>query len=203
MIAIRRPQPRFINAKGVTPQKEVQARYLINLVANNPQYKLLLASLKSGIGPTQLASHWASQGWITVNERTFAEAIRAYRTKHPELIEAAPTEGLDEHANPSQPYVDTLRAAKQLLKVQQLRLGIAIKNEKDFNLLLDSNTKAFDSTTKLVETIAKMEGRITDGPRGSAPEDATVVEDLGRVKKDQTSRDRMHNLVKQVLEVKG
>lgn len=204
MIQIKRPV-RFIQAGAATNQKLAQEKYYNNLVVTNPHFRVIIGSLKSGVNASQIASHCAREGWITVNERTFAEAIRLFVKRNPDAISnSQDADGLDGLVEPNQPYADTLRAAKQLLKIQQMRLAITIKSEKTFGMLLTSTPKEMEVTNKMLETIAKMEGRIVEGGKGApVHEESHVAEDLGRVKKDQSNRDRLHSLVKQVMEVKG
>ncbi|MET4190702.1 MULTISPECIES: hypothetical protein [unclassified Bradyrhizobium] len=203
-LTVRKLPPRNLTGPGLVSQKVAQEKYFLRLVTNNPKFKLLIASLKSGVGPAQVAAHWAREGWIDVNERTFAEAIRAFRKVHPEAIAEAEAEGLDGLVEPNQPMPDELQAAMQLLKIQQLRLGIEVGLEKNLGKLFQTTVKDVEATTKLIETIGKLRGRINEGGRPvAAAEEAGVMEDLNRVKKDQASRDRMHNMVKQVVEAKG
>jgi uncharacterized membrane protein len=201
---VRKLATRNITRPGIANPKVTQEKYFVRLVTNNPQYRLLIASLKSGVSPSQVATHWAREHWIDVNERTFAEAIRVFRRVHPEAIKEAEAEGIDALVEPNQPHVDTLATAKQLLKLQQLRLGIEVGLEKNMGKLFQTTVKDIEATTKLIETIGKLEGRINEPGRGvQVAEEVSVMEDLSRVKKDQVSRDRLHNMVKQVVEVKG
>ncbi len=203
-LSIRKLAPRLIAGKNITPQKVVQEKYFVRLINNNVKYAQLVESLRGGITATAVAAYWARQGWIDVNERTFTEAIRVWKKLHPEILDSKEAIGIDKIVEPNQPFGDELHAAEQLLAVQKIRLGIGVSNEQNFQMLLKDNAKEIEVTTKLIETIAKIKGKIVDGGgRGSAPEPQNVVEDLSKVKKDETARDRLHNMVKQVLEVKA
>ena len=204
ILPVRKIGRRAIRSPGAQSQKEMQEKYFVRLVNNNPQYQLLIASLKEGVTPAAIASHFAQNSWIEVNERTFAEAIRAFKRVHPEVIENTAAEGLNEIVDPNRPGLDTRVALQQLLRMQQLRLGIEVNNEQGIHKLFNTTHKEVEVTRDILETIAKMDGKITDGSHSNmGNETPDVIEDLNRLKKDQLARDRIHHTIKQVVEAKA
>ena len=193
------------SAKVITPeiQKVARQRYFIKLIRNHPKYRLLVNSLREGIKATEIAAHFAENGWLHVNERTFVEAIRVYKSAHPEAIDTHPIEGLDASVDPNQPQVDLKQQLQQLLRMQRIRIGIGLEVERNTGFLSAQVPKEIEQTVKIIETIGKLDGKISDG--GSSRmghEDHSVVENLNRIKRDQTTRDRLHLAAKQLVEVK-
>lgn len=194
------------SAKVVTAQtqKLAQQRYFIKLIRNHPKYRLLINSLKEGIKATEIAAHFAENGWLHVNERTFTEAIRVYKNMHPEAIDLHAIEGLDAQVDPNQPQVDLKQQLQQLLRMQRLRIGIGLRIEAGSGFLSAQVPKEIEQTVKIIETIGKLDGKISDGGNSRMNhEDHSVVENLNRIKRDQTTRDRLHSAAKQLVEVKS
>lgn len=186
-------------------QREAQDRYYINKVKENPRYELLLAALSEGVNITQIAQHFHSNGWIDTNERTFAEALRVFRRKCPELIAAYKQSSdrphLEQLVAQNQPAVDEVSTLSQLIRLQQLRLAIDVKTEIAMGKLFKDTQKDIEITAKLIETQAKIRGKLVETKRGSdggISEDVTA--DLNKIKKQQQTNDRLHGLVKQLAE---
>lgn len=193
------PPRQLRNGLQKQTQKQAQEKYFINTVTRHAQYRLILQSLREGITPKAIASHFAEQGWLSVNERTFTEAIRTFRAKNPGLIETLEGEGLDAHIEPNRPSVDIRQQLQQLLRLQRVRLGMAHAFEKEANIPSSTLHKEIEATRALIETIGKLDGKITDGVgRRATMEEPDVLENLNRVKKDQITRDRLHTQVAQL-----
>lgn len=189
--------------KTPAQHKATQDRYFVKLVKEHPKFRLLINCLKEGIKATEISAHFAENGWLTVNERTFTEAIRAYKNAHPEEIENHEIEGLDAVVDPNQPGVDLEQQVQQLLRMQRVRLGIGLQLEKTTGFLSAQVPKELEVTNKLIETLGKLKGKIVEHGHKMGGEEPSVIENLNRVKRDQTTRDRLHSAVKQLVEVKG
>lgn len=192
---------RSINSPIAKSHKELQEKYHIRLVTGSKHYELIIASLREGIPPATIASHLAQNGWITVNEKVFAQALRDFRNKHPGALKAVsdPDRDLNVIVDPNKPAIDEYAALQQLLRVQQLRLGMMVNTEKTMGLPVQHIAKEVEITNKIIETMAKIRGRIKDGG-ASVVEEMNATDDLNRVKKDQQARDRLHTMVGQLVQ---
>lgn len=194
---------RQLQIKGALSQKQAQEKYFVRLITMHPRYRLIIASLKEGIKTTAIAAHFAKNGWLSVNERTFTEAIRVFRNKHPEALEEVAAEGIDAEVDPNRPHVDLRDQLQQLLRLQRLRIGIDYKHEKDMGKLFKDTVKEIEALAKITETLAKMDGFIQDSGHRGPQEEPGVMDNLNRIKRDQVTRDRLHSAVKQLVEQKA
>jgi hypothetical protein len=184
---------------GKQTQQEAQEKYFLKVITTNPKYELLLASLKEGVSASEIARHFAMNNWITINERSFTEAVRVFKRLKPELIDATDVKGLHSDIDANSPELDEITVIDQLLRLQSRRIAIDFQHEKTMGKLFNTTAKEIEVTTKLLETRAKIKGKLNE--RGGHQAEAMPVdvnERLNTVKKDQTTRDRLTMLVKQV-----
>lgn len=189
-------------ANRADKQKEAQERYFLNIVRNNPRYRMIVAHLAQGAKPPVIAAHFAEQGWINVTERTFTEAIRAYRRIAVEEIRTVQNEGLDALIDPNIPQNDVSVKMHQLLNAQFKRIAINMTHELEMGVALSSTSKDVEIANKILETIAKMEGKLQDGqPRRKGEIDTTpdVNENLTALRKTEGSYNRLHGLTRQLV----
>lgn len=185
---------------------EAQERYMTKLVTEHPRIDLILASMREGVAATQIAAYMAKEGLITVNEKTFTDALRMYKRKHPEAIAQDANDSvsnIDKIADPNRPHVDLEDQLQQLLRLQRIRVGLSAKTELEMGVLFNNTHKEIQTAIDAIETLAKIKGKISDGSgRMHAPEDAGVLENLSQIKKEQGVRDQLHQSIKKLVEVK-
>jgi hypothetical protein len=129
----------------------------------------VVTSLREGIKPKEIAYYFGEMGWLTVSEKSFTQYIQAYRRIYPEEIGGnADQQHLDHHIDPRNPHLDEEAALEQLIRMQKVRLGIGLKFEKDTGLLNNHLHKDINATTEMVETLAKMRGRMMGAGRPSS-----------------------------------
>jgi hypothetical protein len=180
--------------------KQAQEKYFVSHVTRHPKYQLILSSLKEGVTATQLAAYFAEQGWLTVSERTFTEAVRTFKNKNMDLIDRTKVEGLDCFVDPNQPGADVIALAQQLLRFQKNRLAIGHNIEHETKILSSNMHKELMAANALLETLGKLTGKIQDTNKSrTVSEEPDVLENLNRVKRDQISRDRLHGAVAQLV----
>lgn len=185
-------------------QRDAQDRYYTKLVTDSPKHHLILASLKEGIAATELAAHFANNNWITVNERTFAEALRTFRRLHQDKIDEFSPENIDKYVDPNAPGLYVEGALSQMMRLQQQRIAIDFKHEKEMGKLFDTTHREIKVFNEMAELALKVNGRTTTpGVRRSGePSTADVNDNLGQIKKDQGTQDRLHGLTRQLIEAK-
>lgn len=203
----RRVLLRSVDISKASPQrqKEAQERYFIKLIRNNPHYRLIMSSLVEGVQMTEIARHFAMNQWTNgVSERTFNEALRAFRKACAEEISAYEPDSveLEKKAPANSPRLDTIGTLHQLMRIQKIRLGIDFKVEQSIGKLFNTTAKEIETTAKIAEMLLKAEGKITDGKRSEEPMAADVQEDLSRIKKEEITQNRLHSIVKQLAESK-
>jgi len=180
-------------------QKEIQEKYHVNLVLNNPRFRQIVSSLLEGTTATEVARYFALQGWLSVNERTFVEALRTFRRAHPELIANPDDQSINSLVPMAQPRIDEEAALEQLLRVQQRRLNIDVRSEISIGKLFNTTPREIEATRRVAETLAKLRGKIKDGSSGGAePTSQDVLEDLSKIRKDEVTRNRLHALVGEI-----
>jgi hypothetical protein len=117
--------------------------------------------LREGIRPAQIALYFGDMGWLTVTEKTFTQYIQAFRRIYPEMLGSNEDEQhLDHYVDPRNPHLDEEAQLEQLIRMQKIRLGIAMKFEKDTGFINKDLHKDINSTTTMVETLAKMRGKM-------------------------------------------
>ena len=184
-------------------KKEAQERYFISLVEQNKHYKMVVAHIVQGTPLTDIAKHFAMNGWITVNEKTFVEALRTFRRARAQELADYELTDINKLVNPNQPALDEIAALEHLARIQMFRLGIDVKNEKDIGKLFNTTAREVEVTRRIAETIAKARGKIKDGGSGSMEaQSQDVLEDLSKIKKDEGTRNRLHSLTSQLLKNK-
>jgi hypothetical protein len=189
------------SAKAPLTPVEIQERYAVNLIRENPHFQLIKASLKEGISAAEISRHFAENSWITVSERTFSDALRTFRRKYPREIDNTDIGYVDEHIPANAPVVDELIHLQQLLRLQKVRIGLDFKHEKEMGKLFATTGKEIEVAGKLVETMAKVRGKIHDGsPSKYQPHfSQNVTDNLVNIKKDEGTRDRLHELTRQLV----
>lgn len=203
---------RRLQLKPLSPQavankhREAQERYYINLVTQNKHYRVIVAALAEGTDVIPLAQHCVGQGWVTVNERTFTEALRVFRRQKSELIydyKHDDEKHVDNLVKQNAPDIDDIAVLNQMIRLQQIRIGIDVHTEKSIGKLFKDTSKEIEITAKLIETKAKIQGRISDRPHSNVESGQGVSDDLHKIKKEQVTLDRLHGLTRQLVEGKS
>lgn len=136
-----------------------------------PKYQLdvVTTSLREGIKPGQIAYYFGDQGWLTVSEKTFTQYIQAFRRLYPELLGANDDElHLDHYVDPRKPKMDEEDMLEQMIRMQKIRLGVGLQFEKNTGMLNKELHKDINSTVNMVETLARMRGKMMGAGRPSA-----------------------------------
>lgn len=136
-----------------------------------PKYQLdvVTTSLREGIKPSQISYYFGEMGWLSVAEKTFTQYIQAFRRIYPEMIGSETDEmHLDHYVDPRNPHLDEEATLEQLIRMQKTRLGIGMKFEKETGLMNRDLHRDVNSTIQMVETLAKMRGRMMGAGRPTA-----------------------------------
>jgi hypothetical protein len=180
---------------------------MVKLVVENPKYQLALATLKEGVPIIQIASHFADNAWITVNERTFAEALRTYRRLHQDHIDNFQPDSIDKYVDANSPNIDVESALSQMLRLQKERIAIDYRHEKEMGKLFDTTHREIKTFGEIAELMLKTQGKVsgTGGPvrRSGEATPQDVNDNLALIKKDQNTQDRLHGLTRQLVEAKS
>lgn len=186
-------------------QQQAEENYRRRLIVDNPEYKQIIKALREGATPMAIAAHFAQNGWIDVHEKVFYKALLEFRKKNPDVLrndDEETTNKLDELVSPKLPPLDVRGSLMQLVRVQKERIGIGLSFEKGANLITQHLHKDVQVAKELLETIAKVDGKIGESgtkaalTSGFAPD---VAEDLGKLRKETANFDQMHSLVRQAV----
>lgn len=136
-----------------------------------PKYQLdvVVNSLREGIRPTQISYYFGEQGWLNVTEKTFTQYVQAFRRMYPEMIGQNDDEmHLDHYVDPRNPHLDEEAILEQAIRMQKIRLGIGLKFEKETGLMNRDLHRDVNTMNTMVETLAKMRGRMMGAGRPSS-----------------------------------
>ena len=182
-----------------------------NFIQQHIRYPLILDSLRCGTRVPELARWFAMEQWINVSEQTFAQYLYSFRRRHPQLLDGADPIArengkrfsFNQLAPGQTAAIDPRQEAVRLLKLQQDRIAIDVSTEHHLGKLFQNTAKEFEIAGKLVEVIAKIDGKIGRGGDGNS--DGTAVngdvrDTLRGVKTDELQRGKLHNLTNQLSE---
>jgi hypothetical protein len=185
-------------------QKATQTKYYVRMVKENRYFKLVLMSLKQGVPVSQIAEHFAKNHWIDVNERTFAEALRTFRRSCADEIDrfVLDNEDISKWVDPNSPQRDEYAQIQQLISFQMQRLASGRNVEKNIGMLSQFMKDEVKVTGELLLAAAKISGRVNANTGLASHSDHVstpdVNENLNRLHKDETTRNRLHGLTKQL-----
>lgn len=167
-------------------------------VRNHPRFPVILAALREGISCQEVANWFAVEGWIDVNERTFSQYLQVFKRRNPAILdEGAPVDTIDELIPANRPNVDPITELNRLLRLQKRRLGVDVNSELNIGKLFNTTHKELEVTRNLLETIAKIQGKIGTQVDGTLSKENT--ESIRELKNDEGQRDRLAGLADQLV----
>lgn len=199
--ALRRRNIRGMSAGDHQRQQDSSGeRY----VMDHAEYLIILASLHEGVRPSEIARSFAQQGWLTVTERTFVEYIFAFKRRHPELARP-PAAGREEDdvtrmIPGNRPEVDVDVEMDRAIRLQRMRVGISVKNERAMGVLIGGTVKEMEVLGKFIELKAKRKGllSVAGAINAQSPVAAEVRDTISNVKKTETQQDKLFDLTKEL-----
>ena len=176
---------------------------------DNRYYPLILQAIRDGTPNSKIAEHGIMRGWFDVNQKTVVAYLQYFRKAQPGLckpqphpdMENAPL-GYSDMFDGNAIILDEETELKRLIKLQQARLGIAFRNERQLNMLLASNRREVEELRNLIIDLAKLRGLIGNTLEVNVNGyNAAVKEDLKGIQQDEQQRSVIAMLVNDLVGV--
>lgn len=198
---LRRPRKMNMGAASSPKSKEETIRSSQERkVRNHPRFPVILAALREGISCQEVANWFAIEGWIDVNERTFSQYLQVFKRRNPAILDdGAPADTIDELIAANRPNIDPMTELNRLLRLQKRRLGVDVNSELNIGKLFNTTHKEVEVARNLLETMAKIQGKIGGGDTGILSKENT--ENIRELKNDEGQRDRLAGLADQLVGV--
>lgn len=183
--------------------EQSHARQILNLPPE--QLASLIKGLREGASPQTIAHFFGEQGWLTVTEKSFKQYIAAFRRLHPDRVRGSGTGADDKDLNfyvdPRQPDMDEEKTLQQVLRLQQSRLAIGHKIERDMGFYNKDLHKDIETTVKVIESLAAIRGGGKKAGRpgaASTPMTNEASETLRKSDAVESQQDRLIHLTSQL-----
>jgi hypothetical protein len=173
---------------------------------DNPYYSLILRAIRDGTPNSKIAEFGISRGWFDVNQKTVVSYLQYFRKAQPGICRPQTNTdgefGFSDLFDGNSIIVDEETELLRLIKLQQARLGIAFRNERELGMLLQSNRREVEELRNLIIDLAKLRGVIGNtldvNVNGYSQ---TVKEDLKGIQQDEQSRGVIAMLVQDLVGV--
>ena len=206
MSAKKRKRRLAVKGNKETPAQR-QQRTAVKFVMNNPQYPLILRSIRDGSSNSRIAEFCIDRGFFDVNEKTAVSYLQYFKRAHPGLCKPQPPEeggvpGYDYAINETRAIIDEEIELDKLIALQKARLGISFKNERNIGAVLDGTRKDVEELRNLLMDKAKLRGLVGNSVdvnlHGYSD---TVKSNLRSVDQDEVKRGSLASLVSELAQV--
>lgn len=201
---------RNIRIAGQETQGERQARTAVRFIMDNPYYKFILQAIREGTPNSRIAEVGIQRGWFEVNQKTVVTYLQYFRKKQPGLCRPQPhlesenaPMGFSDLFDGNMSIVDEEVELVRLIKLQQARLGIAFRNEREIGVLLSSNRREVSELRELIMELARLRGLSSSSNVNVNMLGYTqsVKEDLKGIQQDEQNRNMIATLVHELVGV--
>jgi hypothetical protein len=197
---------RRIVVAGQESPAERQSRTAVRFIMDNAYYNLILRAIRDGTPNTKIAEFGIARGWFDVNQKTVVSYLQYFRKAQPGICKPQANRedeyGFSDLFDGNSIIVDEETELLRLIKLQQARLGIAFRNERELGMLLQSNRREVEELRNLIIDLAKLRGVIGNtidvNVNGYS---ASVKEDLKGIQQDEQSRGVIAMLVQDLVGV--
>lgn len=204
---------RLIKVPRKESPSERQERTAVRFISDNRYYKLILDAIRAGTPNSKIAEHGIARGWFDgQNQKTVVSYLQYFRKAKPEICkpriadeDAAPgVDYLDRTFDGNSAIVDEETELIRLIKLQKARLGIAFSNERQLNMVMNSNRREVEELRNLIVDLAKLRGLISNNTGvniNMIGYTDTVKEDLKGIQQDEQQRNMIATLVQDLVGV--
>lgn len=205
----RRRIKRNIAIKGQETAAERQTRTAVRFVMDNKHYKEVLAAIRAGTPLNKIAEAGIHRGWFDVNQKTVVGYLQYFRRAQPNLCKPEkPREDGEDDINrlfdPGAAIVDEETELVRLIQLQKARIGLGFRNEREINVLIQSNRREVEELRNLLIDLAKLRGHLNnsmDVNLNSYTE--SVRDDLKGIQQDEQQRNMIATLVSDLVGVQS
>jgi len=197
---------RSIKVAGQETAAERTARTAVRNIMDNRHYSAILQAIREGVPNSKIAEVGIRRGWFDINQKTAVSYLQYFRKQQPGLCKpAAKAEGefgYDDLFDGNSTIVDEELELVRLIKLQQARLGIQFRNERELNVLLDNGRREVRELRELIMDLAKLRGVVSDKVDLSVTGYSnSVKEDLQGIQQDEQTRSVIATLVQDLVGV--
>lgn len=205
----RRPKlKRNIKVAGQETASQRAARTAVRFIMDSPHYAFILQAIREGVPNTKIAEAGILRGWFDQNQKTVVSYLQYFRKHQPGLCKPIPKDpenneyGYDDIFNANAFILDEELELVRLIKLQQARIGVAFRNERELTLLLDSTNKEVKELRELIMALAKVRGTVSDRmDLAVTGYTNSVKEDLKGIQHDEQTRHNIATLVGDLIGV--
>lgn len=176
------------------------ARYIRELPPH--QFELVIECMKDGVSLDNIAAYFASEGMISVTEKSFKQYLGAFKRVYPEFLIGESSENLNGIVSKRRPKLDEEQELEQLIRVQSRRLKVAVDFEIQSTLPNQHLHKDVKVASDMIENLAKMRGKLSTAGRPTSqqavPASAAANEELRNMKRTEDSVSRISSLFGQL-----
>ena len=213
-MAIKRRVKRRVTVKGQETPAERQMRTAVRVIMDNVHYETILKLVRAGTPNTKIAEWAIMRGYADVNQKTFVGYLQYFRKAQPNLCKPQiPADeddddmevrlnglGYDHLFDGNKIVLDEELEMLRLIKLQQARLGISFKNERQMGIVLADNRREVEELRNLIMDLAKLRGLVGNNMSVSFlnhPE--SVKDDLKGIQQDEKQRNTIASLVTDLI----
>lgn len=207
---LKRPS-RQIRVAGQETSAERQARTAVRYIMDNRYYNFILKAIRDGVPNARIAETGIARGWFDQNQKTVVSYLQYFRKHQPGLckphphtdLENAPY-GYSDLFDANEAILDEETELVRLIKLQQARVGIAFRNERQLNMLLQSNRKEVSELRELIMELARLRGAVKSSVDVNVlGYTQSVKEDLKSIQQDEQQRAVIATLVQDLVGLTG
>lgn len=207
----RKRKTRRIKTPKAETASERQQRTAVSFIMQNPFYQQILQAIRSGTPNSKIAEHFVITGVFEgINQKTAVGYLQYFKRAQPALCrpmsvsedETAPFDYMDRMFNPTFSIIDEETELIRLINLQKARLGMAFSNEREINVLIQSNRREVEELRNLLVDLAKLRGKL-----GSSMDvnlhgyGDNVKDDLKSIQHDENQRQTIATLVADLAKV--
>lgn len=203
---VRKRLKRRINVAGQETPAERQSRTAVRFIMDNRYYPMILKAIRDGTPNTKIAEFGIARGWFDVNQKTVVSYLQYFRKAQPGVCKPQPNSendfGFSDLFDGNAIIVDEETELLRLIKLQQARLGIAFRNERELGMIMQSNRREVEELRNLIIDLAKMRGLMGNTLDVNVNGyNQTVKEDLKGIQQDEQQRGVIAMLVQDLVGV--
>lgn len=199
-------QPRHVHVPGAETPADKAQRTAVQQITQNPFYPAILAAIRQGVPNTKIAEHFIARGAFEVNQKTATGYLQYFRKAQPGLCKPQKPEGSEEPSNPISGYdhlfdgnsiiIHEETELLRLIALQKARIGMGFNNEREINVLMQSNRREVEELRNLLMDLAKLRGLWGNNVNVSfTGYSESVKDDLKGIQQDEGQRNVIATLV--------
>lgn len=200
---------RNIKVAGQETPAERQARTAVRYIMDNTYYRFILKAIQDGVPNAKIAETGIARGWFDQTQKTVVSYLQYFRRHQPGLCKPQ-SKGEDIMDNANLGYDDLFDMNAQiideevelvrLIRLQQARLGIAFRNERQINMLMSSNRREVSELRELIMELARLRGHVKSTMDVNVMGySQNVKEELKGIQQDEQQRSVIATLVQDLV----